>query len=198
MRKRIDFLVSLLAAFAFLLLTACSSTTPSPVPETARSENSQSDDAQVKAIQDIRPILGLPELPLEYVEETSMVNSPDGSWKVAMYKDGEGRKYFVETATNRVVEIDGRDLLPGHGTPVAGGMTEEELRTRAEKIARAAFPDFSSLQPKLTYEEGQKGDNAFFTWRDNYSPESFNRPFLQLAFLKNGQLFAYYNTLSSK
>ena len=160
--------------------------------------SSASEDPQVEAIQAIRPLLGLPDLPLEYVEETGMANSPTGNWKVAAYQDSEGRKYFVQPDTNRVVEIDGRNLLPPHGAAIENALTDEELRARAEKIAAAVISDFSSLQPKLTYDEGQKGNNYFFAWRDDYSPISFNRPFLQLAFLKNGQLFAYINTLSSE
>jgi hypothetical protein len=160
--------------------------------------SSASEDPQVEAIQAIRPRLGLPDLPLEYVEDTGMVNSPSGDWKVAAYQDSEGRRYFVRIETNRVVEIDGRNLLPEHGALIEGALTAEELRAGAEKIAGEVVPDFASLEPKLTYEEGQKGNNYFFTWRDDYSPISFNRPFLQLAFLKNGQLFAYINTLSSK
>ena len=172
-------------ALLLLFLTACS-TAPQPAV-----------NPQVEAIEKIRPVLGLPDLPLEFVEETGMVNSPDGKWMVAMYKDGDGRKYFVEVETNQVVEVDGRDLLLKDIT-IDNTVTEDDLRVRAEKIANETLANFLSLQPKLTYEEGQKGDNYFFMWRDDYSPPSFNRPFLQLAFLKNGQLFAYYNTLFSR
>ena len=94
-----------------------------------------------------------------------------------------------------VVEIDGRALLQAHA-PTQPGEVLSGLQARAQSIAAAIFPDFSSRQAALTYEEGQKGDNYFFTWRDMNAPASFNRPFLQLAFRGSGELFAYYNTLS--
>ncbi|HEY5901964.1 MAG TPA: hypothetical protein VIU39_05380 [Anaerolineales bacterium] len=174
---------ALLACAALLILAACSKAPQS------------SADAQVQAIKDIRPALGLPDLPLEFVQETGMTNSPDGQWPVAEFHDSQGRKYFVHTATGRVVEIDGRALLQAHA-PTQPGEVLSGLQARAQSIAAAIFPDFSSRQAELTYEEGQKGDNYFFTWRDMNAPASFNRPFLQLAFRGSGELFAYYNTLS--
>jgi hypothetical protein len=186
MKNNFKSLLSVFAMISLLVPAAACSGTPQP-----------SKNPQVAAIQTICFALGLPELPLEYVEETNMVNSPDGNWRVALYQDSAGRKYYVEIGTNRVVEIDARDLL-SRDTTGASALTLKELQNRAENMARAAFPDLSSLEPKLTYEAGQKGDNYFFTWRDDYSPASFNRPFLQLAFVKDGLLFAYYNTLSGK
>ncbi|MGE5252005.1 MAG: hypothetical protein ACM3QS_17510 [Bacteroidota bacterium] len=153
-------------------------------------------DAYIRAIENIRPVLGLPDLPLKFAGDTSMGNSPDGQWPVAAYEDTEGRKYYVEKTTARVVEIDGRALLAGHA-PTQPAAVGDALRKRAETIVKNLFPNFASMQSRLTYEEGQKGDNHFFTWRDDSAPASFNRPFLQLAFQgQNGQLFAYYNTLT--
>jgi hypothetical protein len=146
-------------------------------------------DLQIQAIQD------LPDLPLQYVQETNMTNSPDGQWKVAEFDDSRGRKYFVQKDTGIVVEIDGRALLQGHA-PTQAEEVLTGLRGRAQSIAETVLPDFAARQAELTYEEGQKGDNYFFTWRDMNAPASFNRPFLQLAFRGSGELFAYYNTLS--
>lgn len=174
----------LLCTGLLIVLAACSSTA------------APSGDLQIRAIEQIRPVLGLPDLPLKFVEDTSMANSPDGQWPVAAYQDTEGRKYYVEKTRARVVEIDGRALLAGHA-PTQPAAVGDALRRRAETIVKNLFPNFASMQPRLTYEEGQKGDNHFFTWRDDTAPASFNRPFLQLAFQgKNGQLFAYYNTLT--
>src|SRR3972149_8649002 len=90
---------------------------------------------QVEAIGDIRPILRLPDLPLEFVEETGMINSPTASWTVAAYRDSEGRKYFVEVEMNRVVEIDGRELLSKRAT-IVGALKPAELRELAERMAK--------------------------------------------------------------
>lgn len=169
--------------FFVLLLSACS------------GGSGPADDPRIRAIKQIRPVLGLPESSLEFIENTNMLNSPDGHWTVSAYRDSEGRKYYVENTTLRVVEIDGRGLLQGHA-PTQAGEVLDALRARAQSIAGTVLPDFSSQQAKLTYEEGQKGDNYFFTWRDDDSPTALNRPFLQLAFTGSGELFAYYNTLS--
>jgi hypothetical protein len=174
---------ALLIYAALLALSACSK-----APQSAA-------DLQIRAIKDLRPVLGLPDLPLQYVQETGMTNSPDGQWKVAEFDDSQGRKYFVQKDTGLVVEIDGRSLLQGHA-PAQAGEVLTGLRGRAQSIAGTVLPGFSSRQAELTYEEGQNGDNYFFTWRDLNAPASFNRPFLQLAFRGSGELFAYYNTLS--
>lgn len=174
---------AILICAAILFLSACSKA-PQPAA-----------DPRMRAIEQFRPVLALPELPLEFVQETGMVNSPDGQWQVAEFDDSQGRKYYVENTSLRVVEIDGRALLQGHA-PTQPGAVMDPLRARAHEIAKAAVPRFSSLEAKLTYEEGNKGDNYFFTWRDDGSPTSLNRPFLQVAFTGSGDLFAYYNTLS--
>lgn len=168
--------------FFALLLSAC-------------SRGSAAGDPGIRAIEQIRPVLGLPESPLEFVENTDMLNSPDGHWTVSAYRDSEGRKYYVENTALRVVEIDGRALLQGHA-PTQAGEVLNGLRARAQSMAGTVLPGFSLRQAELAYEEGQKGDNYFFTWRDMNAPGSLNRPFLQLAFRGSGELFAYYNTLS--
>jgi len=154
-------------------------------------------DARMEAIDAVRGALELPDLPLAFVNQTGMVNAPEPGLPVAMYSDNEGRKYYVAVESNTVVEIDGRALLSGH-SPARSGVTAADLRARADRMARAAFPQGAFLLPLLAYEEGQKGNNYFFTWRDDSAPVSFNRPFMQLAFVGDGQLFAYYNTLSPK
>lgn len=184
-RANVPFGISVICLLCFaLLLSACS------------SGSGPADDPRIRAIKQLRPLLGLPESPLEFIENTSMTNSPDGHWAVSAYRDSEDRKYYVENTTLRVVEIDGRALLQAHA-PTQPVDVLAGLRARAQSIAQVVLPDFSSRQAELTYEEGQKGDNYFFTWRDMNAPASFNRPFLQLAFQASGELFAYYNTLSN-
>lgn len=86
-----------------LLVAGCALTGRTPEAATANSPT--------RAIDEIRVNLGLPELPLEFIEITGMVNSPDGDLQVALYTDIEGRKYSLDPRTNQVVEIDARSTL---------------------------------------------------------------------------------------
>jgi len=148
-----------------------------------------------EAIIEIRKLLELPELPLEFVETTTMANSPSGSLQVENYRDSEGRVYSVNPETNQVVEIDARAILEtiSPETPV---VSPEEIEARAIKYVKATLPDFDSIQSSLHYEEGGKVDNYFFTWYRDIRPGDFMRPFLQIALHKSGILFAFYNTLN--
>ena len=147
------------------------------------------------AINATRKSLELPYLPLKFVENSEMNNSPTGGLAVANYKDSEGRIYSVNPKTNQVVEIDARSILSGisAGKP---SLSSEAIKAKAVLFAKAVIPDFDSLQSSLQYEEGGKVDNYFFTWYAEISPGSMNRPFLQFGFHKSGVLFAYYNTLA--
>ena len=153
-----------------------------------------STNQPIDAINETRTALELPDLAVEFVEMTGMINSPNGDLEVAMYQDTDERKYFVNPETNQVVEIDARVILPGI-SPDAPALTTDELRTRALEYIRAAIPDFESLESLLQYEEGAKGNNFFFAWYGEVSPGSMNRPFAQIGLHQSGVLFAYYNTL---
>lgn len=146
------------------------------------------------SINEIRKVLELPELPLEFVENTGMANSPSGSLEVANYRDSEGRIYSVNIETNQIVEIDARVILPNKSSdsPV---VSSDEIKAKAMVFAKTIIPNFDSLQPSLEFEEGGKVNNYFFSWYAEMSPGSMNRPFLQFGFHKSGLLFAYYNTL---
>ena len=148
----------------------------------------------LEAIDAIRAALELPASPLEFIENTFMANSPTGGLQVAVYQDADGRKYSVDPGSNRVVEIDARQLLDSIPSN-ALLLSEEELKAKAWKYARATIPDFEALQTNWSYEAGSKGDNYFYTWYENIQPGSMNRRFAQIALHKSGLLFAYYNTL---
>lgn len=171
----------LLAILVFFILAGCSP---------ARTSASQ----PTTAIDEIRKSLELPASPVEFVENTTMGNSPDGRWEVTNYRDQEGRVYSVDPRTERVVEIDARALLPAI-SPAAPSLSEEQIKVKAISFAKAVVPGFDALQPSLQYEEGGKVDNYFFTWYGETSSGSMNRTFLQFGFHKSGVLFAYYNTL---
>ena len=172
----------LIAAIFILVLAGCAP---------AKNSASQPTDA----INAARKSLELPVLPLEFVENTGMVNSPSGGLEVATYKDSQGRIYSVNPKTNQVVEIDARALLAGI-SPDKPALPPAEIKAKAMGFAKAVVPNFDSLQSSLQYEEGGKVDNYFFTWYGVMSSGSMNRPLLQFAFHKSGVLFAYYNTLS--
>ncbi|MFN3309700.1 MAG: c-type cytochrome [Anaerolineales bacterium] len=170
-----------------------SAPTALPPTPTATPASSSSTDGALQAIQTLLPILGLPDLPLEYAGEDQMVNAPDGALRVQIYIDPEGRHYAYDPMSRQVVEVDGRETLsslPATATPLASA----ELRAKAEAIANAVLPNFTQRASSLTYEEGNKGTFYFFAWRDS-APSTFNKPFLQVAFTQSGAVFAFYNTL---
>ena len=172
----------LIAAMIISLSVACS-----PVKEVS--------DQPIDAINEIRKSLELPELPLEFVENTGMTNSPSGRLEVANYRDSEGRIYSVNIETNQVVEIDARVILPNKSSD-GPTVSSDEIKAKAMVLAKSLIPNFDSLQPSLVFEEGGKINNYFFSWYAEMSPGYMNRPFLQFGFHKSGLLFAYYNTLS--
>ena len=149
---------------------------------------------QIDAINKIRKLLELPDLPLDFVEMTGMINSPGGNLEVAHYQDSDERKYFVNPETNQVVEIDARMIL-SNISPNAPTLSADELKAKSMEYIRATISDFDSLQSSWQYEEGIKGDNYFFSWYGEAILGSMNRPFAQIGLHKSGMLFAYYNTI---
>jgi hypothetical protein len=160
------------------------------------ADNTASDSA-LTAIDEIRSVLALPLSPLEFVEDGSMVNSPNGGMKVAIYQDTEGRLYSFAPETGAVVEIDARVMLLAR----SAGMDSEpalDLEKTVFTYAQSLVPDFEARQSTLSYEASAKGDNYFFTWYGEMRPGDTNRPFLQFGINKDGILFACYNTLNPK
>jgi len=149
---------------------------------------------QIETINAIRTLFSLPGLPLEFIEMTTMINSPNMDLAVALYQDAEGRKYFVEPCSNQVVEIDARVALSSISSD-AVPLSQEALRAKAEELIRGVIIDFDSMQATLSYEEGVKGDYFFFNWRATGFTGFMNKPFVQIGLHKSGELFAYYNTL---
>ena len=158
------------------------------------SDDAASDTA-VTTIDEVRSILALPDNPLEFVKDGSMINSPGADLNVAIYRDSQGRTYSFAPETGRVVEIDARATLP----PKSAG-TDSEPVLDLEKIvytyAQSLLPNFEARQSTLSYETSAKGDNYFFTWYGEMQPGDMNRPFMQFGLQKDGTLFAYYNTLN--
>jgi hypothetical protein len=185
--------------FAALSVTGCGPIGPAPTPTIYPTFTSSLSvtPSDIGAIEKIRAALELPQLPIEFIETTGMINSPTGSLQVTIYQDPEGRKYSVEPITNQVVEIDARALLPtSHETsPSTPTFSGEELEAKAMQYMRAAIPDFDNLQSSWEYLDGGKIDNFFFSWYEKMTPGDLNRPFAQIGLHKSGVLFAYYNTL---
>jgi len=150
---------------------------------------------EIEAINETRKSLELPDLPLEFLENTGMINSPSGGLEVANYTDTEGRIFSVNPNTNQVLEIDARAILQSI-SPEKPPLSSDELKAKAMIYAKAMIPDFDTLETSLKYEDGVKVNNYFFTWYPEKSSGSMNRPFLQFGFYNSGVLFAYYNTLS--
>ncbi len=151
------------------------------------------DSDQVEAINTIRTLFGLHDLPVEFIEVTLMLDSPNMDLHVVLYKDSDGRKYYVDPSSNQVVEIDARDaltLIPFDSTV----SSQEELRAIAQKYIQQIMPDLELLKTELSFDEGIKGDYYFFTWRSTDSNTYKNKPFIQIGLNKSSELFAYYNT----
>jgi hypothetical protein len=161
---------------------------------TGCSFSQNSTQKEIGAIDTIRGALDLPALALKYIGITNMLNSPSGGLKVAQFQDTQGRNYFVEPGTDQVVEIDARSLLPDI-SPDAPKMSEADITAQAQKFIAATIPGFEALQARWTYEEGNKGDNYFFSWYGESAAGAMNRPFAQIGIHISGLLFAYYNTL---
>lgn len=137
----------------------------------------------------------LPELPLEFLENTGMINSPSGGLEVANFQDSEGRIYSVNPKTNQIVEIDARAIL-SNISPDAPSLSPDEIKDKAMSYVKAVIPNFEPQQSLWQYDEiAAKGENYFFTWYGELTPGLMNRPFLQIGIHKSGVLFAYYNTL---
>ncbi len=165
-----------------------------PQPSAATSQGGQGSDEALQIIHNVRQILELPDLPLEYAGEEGMINSSSGNLRVQVYTDPEGRRYSFDPQTKQVVEIDARQTLPS-AHQATGELDMAALRLKAQTLASAIVPDFSSRVGSLTYEEGDKGEYIFFTWRDDSASPTLNSPFLQIGFTQSGVVFAFYNTL---
>lgn len=175
-------LVLVLLTCSMVLFASCS-------PRTAVT------NADLFAIQEIQTALELPVLPVEFIENAHMINSPSGDLAVAVYRDSEGRVFSVHPLTHQVVEMDARDLLDDLPSD-APTLSYEQLKERAMRFFKATLPDFEQRQSEWEYEEGQKGENYFFNWYAPMRTGDLNRPFAQIALHQSGFLFAFYNTLT--
>jgi hypothetical protein len=153
-----------------------------------------SNNPHQQSISDIQPILGIPKNSVQFVENTTMTNSPDGKLKVALYRDNEDRKYYVDLETNIVVEIDARSILAVKSNGPEE-KTQEELQRIAEACAKRIIPGFEEISRDLSFEGSGKEDNYFFSWSKKIKENAFMPEFLQFGYSKEGELFAYYNTL---
>ncbi len=158
------------------------------------SSNTQSSEQQIEAINIIRTILGFPEMPLQFIGMSLDPNSPSGNLEVAQHQDSDGRRYSVDPRTNNVIEIDARSILSNTSSDTSQ-MSQEELEEKAQRLFLATIPDFKNRQIQWRYELGNKTEIYFFNWYDESSSGFIMRPFAQIGLHKNGQIFAYYNTL---
>lgn len=171
----------IIISIIIILFTGCTANnTNIPTPE--------------KSIKTIQKILGLPERPVQFIEETTMVNSPDGKLIVSNYRDEDGINYYVDIQTNIVVEIDARSKLSSISNQVLS-IPEEELKKIAETCANKIIQNFDKIKNGLSFEGTNKGDNYFYSWSKEIKEGSSMPEFLQFGYYKNGELFAYYNTL---
>lgn len=175
-------------AFSLALLTgaACLVSAPAPTPNPHSPED---------AINSLRELTGLPDLPIQFVGMVTMANSPGGDLQVASYKDSDGRLYSVDVKTDQVIEVDGRAAMP---TEATGGaiLSDPEMKTRAEKIARAVTPNFDQVSKGLEFTSGNKGGGlSFFDWRSKDKGTWMMPPFIQVALSADGMMVGYVNTV---
>jgi hypothetical protein len=112
---------------------------------------------------------------------------------VNVYQDTAGRRFSVSVSTGVVLEVDARSVLDS--IPAEAELLPQEIDEKAWRMMRAAIPGFESIEGGLTYEEGGKIDNYFYSWYGAMVSGMFNRPFAQIAIHKSGIVFAYYNML---
>ncbi len=184
---------SIVTILGILFLAACANNAH-PIPIVTVQE---SNNLQITAINNLRVAFGIPDSPLESKGTDTMINSPSGNARVALYTDSEGRKYSVDPETSTVVEMDARDLLASIPTN-APALSQADIKAKVNKMLALAIPGFNTLSQALSYEEGGKVDNYFFNWYASILPGQFNRPFVQVGVYKTGFIFTYYNTITLK
>lgn len=162
------------------------------IPAVLLAACSQAPRTPFEAIDKFRELAAIEASAITFVESTTMINSPHGDLKVDLYQDAEGRKYFIEPLTNTLVEFDGRNLLEGHPDPITDAAGLEQ---KARDFVVVAVPGFSALEDSLAYEAGDKVGTFFVSWRDETAGPSFMLPFIQVALIADGTVFAFYNTV---
>jgi hypothetical protein len=147
-------------------------------------------DNQDTVIGHIQNVLGQPTRPLALAGYTIMINLPNADQQVAVYEDEIGTRYFIDTSTDTLVQIEPSMLR----YPAGDAISLDVLRQTAVDVALRSS-GYLSLEPTLQYEEGQKNDIYFFVWTDNRPGWKYNPPKLQVGICEDGVIITYINTL---
>jgi len=166
-----------------LLLLACS------------NQDSQSSPP-IEAIDRVRLLAGLTRSDLTFVETTTMINSPSGDLRVDLYRDEEGRQFYVEPITNIVVEMDARSLLGIAHQSDGFTQSKTQLEEKVRQFVQGVIPGFASVENSLRYESREKEGIFFFDWREENIEGAFMPRFIQVGMTSYGDMFAFYNTVS--
>jgi len=193
-------LAVLLLSLAFVAACSSSATLPTSVATSAKVPVQSADPALTvtgtnvpgepprhdeRAVTAIHEIVDEPAGNITFVHRGVFAISPEaGGHNVLVYEDQNGARYFIDETQYTLVKIEPSGLRFASGT----ALSKEALRQIAMQLALRSG-DFAQNEKTLALEEGQKGENYFFTWA---GPDGL---MLQISIRADGTLFSYTNTL---
>ncbi len=166
-------------------------TDPAPPPAAAAADLLTDAAAQETAAENLRALLGVPELMLAV---QSAENSPNAiNIPAVVFVDELGNSYHISQQTLKPVEFTlQRPYHAENSTP----KTPEELLAAAQQIAKTHSTRFETLQDKLKYIEGAKNaGNFFYRWEMPGTDMGGMPAILQIGLKQDGTLFSYLNSI---
>lgn len=142
------------------------------------------------AIENIRSITQNPDLNLSF---SHIGQSPNAYFRDAIvFKDDQGTEYYVDLATNQVIEFTQIHVSPASSSEK---LDFSQLKEKAERIATNNSAIFEGIKESLVYSEGTKDDlRCFFRW-EKRNPTGKSLPLLQIGLDQSGTIVSYLNTL---
>lgn len=121
-----------------------------------------------------------------------------------IFRGGTDNDYAeVDPKTNEVVSLH-RSIDYNSTAPAK---SEAEIEAAVHSFLAKVYPDFSQVEPTLTFTPSMKGTrlnngNYFYDWEDNdYAKQlpsdvqAERAPFIQVGITSSGQIFSYNNTI---
>jgi len=142
------------------------------------------------AVKNIRFVTGKPDLQVTFRE---IGREPNADLREAyVFVDEEGTEYWVDLATNQLVEFTQSQITPASSTKI---MNLSQLREEAERDAIKYSTQFASIKASLNYSEGTK-DNVryFFRWENDHTT-GMSLGLFQVGLDQTGRIVSYLNTL---
>ena len=160
---------------------------PTTVPPTVSAIDEQ---AQAAVTDALRSLLGAPALELALKGPDRSPNA--SNYPAVLYVDQFGNSYYVNPDTLQPIEFT---LMMPVQDAQSGVKTPDELRAIAEELAKTHSTRFEAMKDKLTYTEGNKGENNFYRWEMPGTDVGRMPALLQIGLKEDGSLFSYLNSL---